>query len=93
MWYGNNGLDGWGWIWMAAMMAIVWAPLLFALIWAMRAFTQPSQQTTQPREDRDRGPDARDLARLAYARGELDRERYLQIVDDLEQAARPAPGR
>lgn len=90
MWYWHDGLNGWDWIWMSAMMVVVWVPLLFAVIWALRAFTQPAPQTLPPRDASGEGPDARDLARLAYARGELDRKRYLEILEDLDRSEQPA---
>lgn len=90
MWYWHDGLNGWDWLWMTAMMAIVWVPLLFAVIWALRAFTQPTQQTMSSPDETSGGLDARDLARLAYAQGELDRKRYLEILEDLNRSERPA---
>ena len=98
MWWGHDGGDGWWWFWMGMMMVFVWLPLLVALIWALRQFGGPGQAAAPP-QDRRREPSALDLARRAYARGDLDRERYLQIIEDLEEteeegdAARPVPER
>jgi uncharacterized membrane protein len=78
---------------MGLMMAIVWVPLLVALVWALRMFSQSAQQSARRRDEGDRGPAARDVARLAYARGELDRGRYLEILEDLERTERPASRR
>ena len=95
MWW-HDGPDGWGWVWMGLMMAIVWLPLLVILVWALRQFGQPPQPPAAPPRDADRAsgaePDALELARRSYARGELDRERYLQIIEDLGQQARPNDG-
>jgi uncharacterized membrane protein len=86
MWGWHDGPDGWGWFWMALMMALVWVPLILGGIWLARALGRG-----------DRGPDApprhevaaRELARRAYARGEIDRERFLQMMADLDQTERP----
>lgn len=91
MWYWHDGLNGWGWIWMSVMAVVVLLPLLVAVIWALRASTRPTQRTISSRVEHSEGPDARDLARLAYARGELDRKRYVEILEDLDRSERPAP--
>ena len=89
MWDWHGGPDGWGWLWMGLMMTIVWLPLLVLLVWALRQFGQPAQSPGAPPRESERRQepdvDARELARRTYARGEIDRERYLQILEDLEQ--------
>ena len=86
MWHAHDGPDGWGLLWMSLMMAFVWIPALLILVWALRGLARPAGDepppTTPPAE-----PDAREIARRAYAGGELDRERYLQIVEDLDGTA------
>jgi uncharacterized membrane protein len=68
---------------MGAMMLLVWVPLLMLLVWALRQFRRPEQ----PPPPAPREPDARELARRAYARGEMDRERFLEVMRDLEETA------
>ena len=80
MWGWDDGPNGWGWFWMVAMMSIMWLPLLFAAIWLLTQFGRGGPGRN---DDGDR-PDARELARRGYARGEIERERYLQIIQDLE---------
>ncbi len=79
MWGWDDGPGGWGWFWMIAMMSFVWLPLIVAAVWAM------AQLGRRAKGERDGGEDidAIELARRAYARGELERERYLQITEDL----------
>jgi len=86
MWNWGDGPDGWGWFWMGAMMLIVWLPLLVILLWALRRFGQPSSGNEPPPNKIPTEPDAREIARRAYARGEIDRERYQQIMEDLGEA-------
>jgi uncharacterized membrane protein len=66
---------------MIAMMSFVWLPLIVAAVWAL---SQAGRRANGGR-DGGEGIDAIELARRAYARGELERERYLQIMEDLEQ--------
>ncbi len=85
MWHAHDvGGWGWGWVWMIVVMAVVWVPLLIAFLWFMRSVAdggRPSRDGGAPRSTSDL--DAREIARRAYARGELDRERFLQIMADL----------
>ncbi len=81
MWHWNDGPDGWVWFWMVAMMAVVWLPLLLATIWAL---AQLGRRGASGQRDRNPDTDARELARRAYARGEIDRDRYLELMRDLD---------
>ncbi len=85
MWYWNDGIGGWGVFWMGLMMVVMWLPLLLLLVWALRGLGRPSRGSEPPWPPPPPEPDAREIARRAYARGEIDRERYLQIIADLEQ--------
>jgi putative membrane protein len=80
MWAWHDGPDGWGWIWMTLMMAFFWLPLLLALVWVVRQWTPAGGPP--PRSPGE--PDAKEIARRAYARGELGRERFIEIIADLD---------
>ncbi len=87
MWDWHDGPSGWGWFWMASMMALVWVPLILAAVWLAMTLGRSGQRPP----DRDASPrdlDARELARRAYARGEIDRERFLQLMADLDESER-----
>ncbi len=73
MWYGHGGFEGWGWVWMAVMMAVVWLPLIFAGVWLLRQ--TGGGAPPRPRDDGNGHAqlDAVEIARRAYARGELPR--------------------
>ncbi len=85
MWDWQDGLGGWGWFWMIAMMALVWIPLVLAVVWMLRPVGGPSRPSMGPEDGGDAHLDAVEIARRSYARGDLPRERYLQIIDDLQQ--------
>lgn len=83
MWGWHEGMDGADWIWMTLMMGLVWAPIVLIVLWFLRDAVGPRP----PGRGRHGGVDglsALDEARHAYARGDLSRERYLQVVEDLE---------
>ena len=81
MWGWSYNGNWWDWVGMSIMMMLMWLPLLAALVWLIGRGNAPQRRGP----DRDPEPaDPRDLARRAYARGDLERERYLQIIADLE---------
>ena len=83
MWTWHDSPGGWGWFWMAFMMAIVWVPLLLVAVWAIRQWTSGSDGSARSPGDID----AREIARRAYARGEYSRERFQEIMADLAHRA------
>jgi uncharacterized membrane protein len=72
---------------MAVMMAVVWLPLLLLFVWALRSWSH-SDATLPPPAGRDDVP-AAEIARRAYARGEISRERFLEMMADLEANGPP----
>ena len=84
MWGWHDSPDAWGIFSMGLMMALVWVPLLLVLVWVFREFGQPTRRPEPPSVQPPTEPDAREVARRAYARGDVDRERYLQIIQDLD---------
>lgn len=71
---------GWGsgdWLSMVLMMVFVWGPILLLGFFLVRA-------ALGPRHDDDRrGDPAEEEARRVYARGEIDREQFQQVMRDL----------
>lgn len=85
MWGWHEGMDGADWIWMTLMMGLVWAPIVLFVLWFLRDAVGGATRN-QGRSDPDGELSAVELARRAYARGDLSRESYLQVVEDLEGA-------
>jgi uncharacterized membrane protein len=82
MWAWHD-VTGWEVLWMTAMMLFVWVPIVIVALWLATVFGRRSGGSQS-----DGGPiDARETARQAYARGDIDRERYLQIIRDLEETS------
>lgn len=73
MWYWH---DGWG-LGMGLMMLFVWAPLVVVTVVLVSRLGSRGGPT-------ESGIDALEIARRAYARGDITRERYLQVVEDLD---------
>ena len=82
MWSWHDSPDGWGVVWMVLMMSVVWIPLILIFSWGVRGVADLNRhsRSTPPANT---APDAREIARQTYARGEIDRERFLEIIEDL----------
>ena len=80
---GNFGFGGMGWIGMI-LGAIISIALLIGLVvlivWAVRRM---SVNSSQPGPQITSGQGARDIAQARYAKGEISREEYQQILSDL----------
>lgn len=83
MWGWHEGIDGADWIWMTLMMGLVWAPIVLIVLWFLRDAVVPRPSDRGGQDGVDSGLSALDQARHAYARGDLSRERYLQVMEDL----------
>jgi putative membrane protein len=78
-----GGFGGFGWIGMILNLVIpigVIIGLVLLVVWAVRRMSgnpfQPGSQTLT-------GQSARDIAQVRYAKGEISREEYQQILSDL----------
>jgi putative membrane protein len=73
--------DG-GWLWMGLMvllMLVFWGGVIALIIWVITRFTRREV----PHDSRSGRPDALDIARERYARGEITKEQFEQIKKDL----------
>ena len=80
MWHIHDRSD---WFLMVVAMALFWAPLLLIAFWAFGRATSPSPR---PPDRTDDGP--REIARRSYARGDISRERFHEIIEDLDRTDR-----
>ena len=89
------GRFGPGWHLFGGLFGIaLFALFIGALVWALLRLTSshdhhavgPTAPPPGPWAPRD---DALNVARLRYARGELDREQYFRVVEDLTGVPRP----
>lgn len=77
------GFGGYGWIGMILNLVItlgVIIGLVFLVVWAVRRM---SGTNVLPGSQAATGQSARDIAQARYARGEINREEYQQILSDL----------
>lgn len=85
-WHHDGGWGGWGggdWVSMALMMLLIWLPILLIGFFLVRALAGPRGGGNEARDP------AEDEARRAYARGEIDRERFQQVMRDLRDHSPP----
>jgi putative membrane protein len=80
---GYYGYGGMGWIGMIVGLVITIAViigLVLLVVWAVRRMNGNS---AQPGSQNQAGQSARDIAQARYARGEINREEYQQVLSDL----------
>lgn len=79
MWFMH---DNWGWGWMAfgaAWMVLFWGAVIALVAWAVSRLT--GDQRTEGRRWDGRSP--LDIVKERYARGEITREQFEQLREDL----------
>jgi len=82
MWMDYEGY-GMGWHWLGWLgMAFFWVILILLVLAAVRYLTDGRRLNAPGGE---RKPDALAVLEERYARGEIDREEYLQKRDDLKR--------
>jgi len=78
-----GGYGGFGWIGMILNLVItigVIIGLVLLVVWAVRRM---SGNPIQPVIQNPSGQSAKDIAQVRYAKGEISREEYQQILSDL----------
>ncbi len=85
MWH-SYGWDNGDWFGMTLMMAFMWVPILVLVLVLVRSLSTGGGGGARSGQD-----SAEDEARRAYARGDLDRERFLQITSDLREGRASGP--
>jgi putative membrane protein len=81
MWYGH----GFGWVGMVVgglLMLIVWGGLIGLFFWGLRAFVS---KNNQGENDGGNALSAREILDRRYASGEISRDEYEAIKEDLSR--------
>ncbi|MEA3439476.1 MAG: SHOCT domain-containing protein [Chloroflexota bacterium] len=78
---------GFGW-WGLLFMFLFWGGLILLAIWAVRTIFQSNRQPPVSSLERnltalDRNPTAREILDQRYARGEITREQYKTMMEDI----------
>lgn len=73
------GIDGWPMGWGGWWMLLFWLGIVALAIWGLRMLVSDSHPATERRAET-----ARDIAERRYARGEISREEFLDLISDLE---------
>lgn len=64
-----------GWV----FAAVVLVGLVLLIVWALRRSGGSQLHSSSPQ-----GPSAKEVAQMRYAKGEINREEYQQILSDLD---------
>ena len=70
-------------IWLIFAVAIL-VGLIWFIVWAIRQMSRPSTPRTLPAAQGTAGP-AAEILQQRYARGEITREQYMQMLEDLKK--------
>jgi putative membrane protein len=88
MWHAHDGM---GW-WML-FGGIIWLVFLATMVWLFLSVLSPRARPHEDQPSHHRPSDAREIARQRYARGEISREEFQQILLDLDNVGRGEPDR
>jgi len=73
-----HDMDGWWMVWGGLMMLLFWGGLIALVVWVVRSFVNP---------DHEGGDESLAIARRRYASGEITREQYEQLREDLSRGS------
>jgi putative membrane protein len=80
---GNYGFGSWGWGGMILNLVIIVAVIIGLVLLVMWAVRRTSGNSAQPGSQNLTGQSARDIAQARYAKGEISRDEYQQVLSDL----------
>jgi putative membrane protein len=86
MWGAGDGF-GWWMLWGGVMMVLFWAGIVALAIWVVQSAWGDHGAL---RHVTHRNDSAEEIARRRYARGEITREQYTRILEDLRGPGSPA---
>jgi putative membrane protein len=77
--------NGWGWMWMGLMMILFWGGLIVIVVLLLRGggFGGRKDQTAD-----SLGPDATEILRARFARGEITEDEYRKSLTVLDETKR-----
>jgi putative membrane protein len=77
--YGYGGMGLWGGLIGLAFNIAVIVAIIWLIVWAVRRFSTGQSHWNQTTE----GQSPRDILQVRYARGEITRDQYRQMLKDL----------
>lgn len=75
MWHSGDGM-GWWMMWGALMMVLFWGTIIALAFWAAQSLTRRGGEGDERRTPLD-------IAKTRYASGEITREQFEQLRNDL----------
>lgn len=81
MWDSGAGM-GWWMLWGGGMMVLFWGAIIGLIVWAVRSAT--GRPAGQPTDRGSAGQSPLDTAKGRYARGEIGRDEFERIRQDVQ---------
>ena len=78
----GTGFGIWGGTGIFLNLAIL-VGMVVLVVWAVQKFTGPGGRKISTADDTNRSPSAREILDQRYARGDLSREEYKEMISDL----------
>jgi len=84
MWPGHMWADGWMWLFGGLLMLLFWGGLFASAFFAIRAILRSGNAGGERQPSIDHSENSLEILRKRYARGEISREEYLAMREDME---------
>jgi len=81
MWHAADGM-GWWMLWGGLMMVVFWGVVIGLIVWGVQSVT--GRRVDQPAGEGSAGRSPLGIAKERYARGEIGRDEFEQIRQDLD---------
>jgi putative membrane protein len=80
------GFYGWTWMILIGLFWLaVFGGVIGLVVWALRRSTSGSGNSSTASDQISNKSSAKDIAKIRYARGEITREEYQQLLEDLSR--------
>lgn len=83
MWHAGDGM-GWWMLWGGLMMVLFWGVIIGLIVWGFQSAT--GRRVDQPTDAGSTERSPLDIAKGRYARGDINREEFGRIRQDLDSS-------
>lgn len=84
MWHAADGM-GWWMLWGGFMMVVFWGAIIALIVWAINSTIRRGDSRNNSAQSGDAKHTPLDIAKQRYASGEIDRDEFQRIKEDLAE--------
>jgi putative membrane protein len=89
MWRVHDGM-GWWMLFGALLWIAVWGTVIYIIVSLILREGDRERPSSTPTAEPSAGDDALVIVRKRYAAGEIDRDEFLRLIEDLDRSHQPA---